>query len=68
MGLVLCSVRPGQGIEEAAADAEVWRQLRDRCQAEGVELLDWFLFDYPYSRSMAETCDEGWPAPPGMVD
>jgi hypothetical protein len=68
MGLVLCSVRPGQGIEETPADAEAWHELKARCQANGVELLDWFLFDYPYSRSMAETCDEGWAEPPGMVD
>ena len=68
MGLVLCSVRPGQGIEETAADAEAWRELRARCQADGVELLDWFLFDHPYSRSLAETCDDGWPDPPGMVE
>jgi hypothetical protein len=67
MGLVLCSVRPGQGIEETPADAEAWRELKARCQAGGVELLDWFLFDYPYSRSMAETCDEGWAEAPGVA-
>jgi hypothetical protein len=68
MGLVLCTIRPGQGIEDTPADAEAWRDLKARCQADGVELLDWFLFDYPYSRSMAETCDEGWAEPPGMVE
>jgi hypothetical protein len=68
MGLVLCTLRPGLGVDETSADIETWRQLQARCQDAGVELLDWFLFDSPYSRSMAETCDDGWPEPPGMVD
>ena len=68
MGIVLCSVRPGEGIDEAPADIQTWRQLQTRCQAASVELLDWFLSDHPYCRSMAETCDDGWPDPPGVVE
>jgi hypothetical protein len=68
MGVVLCSVRPGEGIDETLADVETWRRLQARCQDAGIELLDWFLSDHPYSRSMAETCDDGWPEPPWLVD
>jgi len=68
MGIVLCSVRPGQTIDETPADVETWRRIQGRCQDAGIELLDWFLSDDSYSRSMAETCDEGWPDPPGLVE
>ena len=67
MGLVLCTVRRGQGVDSAPADAGEWDRTRARCQDAGIELLDWFLFDPPDSRSMAETYDTGWPDPPVLA-
>ncbi|HSS10549.1 MAG TPA: hypothetical protein VLL25_11725 [Acidimicrobiales bacterium] len=63
MGLVLCSLRPGQGVEAGPADIETWDRLRARCRDAEIDLLDWFLFDRPYSTSMAETQGYGWPQP-----
>jgi hypothetical protein len=56
----------GTEVDQALADVDRWRRLQAHFQEADVELLDWFVSDGPEIRSMAETCEDGWPDPPGL--
>jgi hypothetical protein len=63
MGVVLCSLRPGKGVEAQPADLVTWDRLQARCRDMAVDLLDWFLVDCPDATSMTEMHGCGWPEP-----
>ena len=41
--LVMASSRPGQVSEPTVADRAAWDAVDARCEAAGIELLDWFI-------------------------
>lgn len=60
---MLVSVGAATGVHEPSEDAiGAWRKLWTQYDDAGIELLDWFLVEGTWARSMAETAgyDSGW--------
>jgi len=41
--VVVATSRPGRPAAPTAGDLEAWDQLDQRCRAQGISLLDWFV-------------------------
>ncbi|GAC1545821.1 MAG: hypothetical protein NVS3B12_34590 [Acidimicrobiales bacterium] len=56
--LVMASSRPGQLSGPTTADRAAWDAIDARCEAAGVELLDWFILADGAWTSVPDTLGE----------